>query len=206
MNDVDACPDEPGKADPDPKKNGCPKAFVKDGQIKILDQVKFKYNSAAIEAGPFSEEILAAVLEQVQKHTDTIKGIRIEGHTDNKGSAAYNKTLSKNRANSVAQWLVNHGVDTTTLAVEGFGQEKPIDTNDTDAGRANNRRVEFHILQSAPEKPVKLKAKAIGSTHKPGPGTPKPVNPPGTKPGTTNGKGGEKPVTPSGKTPAPKKP
>ena len=188
LNDVDACPDEPGKADPDPKKNGCPKAFVKDGQIKILDQVKFKYNSAAIEAGPFSEEILTAVLEQVQKHSE-VKGIRIEGHTDNKGSPAYNKTLSKNRANSVAQWLVNHGVDTSTLAVEGYGQEKPIDTNDTDAGRANNRRVEFHILEAAPEKPVKLKAKAIGSTKKPGPGTPKPVNPPGTKPGTTNGTG-----------------
>ncbi len=175
LNDVDACPDEPGKADPDPKKNGCPKAFVKDGQIKILDQVKFKYNSAAIEAGPFSEEILAAVLEQVTKHTDTIKGIRIEGHTDSKGSAAYNKTLSKNRANSVAQWMVNHGVDSSVLAVEGFGQEKPIDTNDTDAGRANNRRVEFHILAQAPETPVKLKKKMIGSTRKagPGPGLPK---------------------------------
>ena len=176
LNDVDACPDEPGKADPDPKKNGCPKAFVKDGQIKILDQVKFKFNSAAIENGPFSEEILQAVLDQVNKHTDIIKGIRIEGHTDNKGSAAYNKTLSKNRANSVAQWMVNHGVDSSLLAVEGFGQEKPIDTNDTEAGRANNRRVEFHILSAAPETPVKLKAKAIGSTHKPGPGNPKPTD------------------------------
>ena len=173
MNDADACPDEPGKADPDPKKNGCPKAFVKDGQIKILDQVKFKTASSAIEAGPFSEEILQAVLEQVQKHSD-IKGIRIEGHTDNKGNAASNKTLSKNRANSVAQWLVNHGVDTNLLAVEGWGQEKPIDTNDTDAGRANNRRVEFHILDAAPEKPVKLKAKAAAKAPAKAP-APKPA-------------------------------
>lgn len=159
-NDADACPDEPGKADADPKKNGCPKAFVQNGQIKILDQVKFKNNSAAIEPGPFSEEILQAVLEQVQKRSDTIKGIRIEGHTDNKGNANLNKTLSKNRANAVAQWLVNHGVDTNLLAVEGLGPDKPVDTNDTDGGRANNRRVEFHILDAAPEKPVKLKAKA----------------------------------------------
>ena len=167
LNDVDACPDEPGKADPDPKRSGCPKAFVRDGQIRILDQVKFKFNSAALEVGPFSSDILTAVDEQVTKHSDTIKGIRIEGHTDNKGSPAYNKTLSRNRANSVAQWMVNHGIDAGILSVEGLGQEKPIDTNDTDAGRANNRRVEFHILDRAPEKPVTLKARPAAAAKKP---------------------------------------
>ncbi len=164
-NDVDACPDEPGKADADPKKNGCPKAFVKDGQIKILDQVKFKNNSAAIEPGAFSEEILQAVLEQVQKQKE-VKGIRIEGHTDNKGAAAHNKALSKSRANSVAQWMVNHGVDSSILAVEGLGADKPVDSNDTDKGRANNRRVEFHILDHAPDQPVKLKATGAAKPKK----------------------------------------
>ena len=57
----------------------------------------------------------------------------------------YNKTLSAQRAASVVTWLASHGVDKSRLSSEGFGMEKPIDTNDTPAGRQNNRRVEFHI-------------------------------------------------------------
>jgi outer membrane protein OmpA-like peptidoglycan-associated protein len=143
-NEKDACPDEAGPADPDPKKNGCPKAFVKGNQIVIVDQVKFKTNSAQIVPGKDSESILQAVLEVLKKHPE-IKGLRVEGHTDNRGNPAANKTLSDNRAKSVVKWLVAHGIAASTLSSEGFGQDKPIDTNDTDAGRRNNRRVEFHI-------------------------------------------------------------
>jgi OmpA-OmpF porin, OOP family len=149
LNDVDACPDEPGKADPDPKRNGCPKAFVQNGVIKILDQVKFKTASALIQPGKDSEEVLNAVLEVVKKHPE-IKGLRVEGHTDNKGVAANNKKLSQERAASVVKWLVGKGLDKGMFVAQGFGQEKPLDNNDTDAGRQNNRRVEFHILDAAP--------------------------------------------------------
>jgi hypothetical protein len=62
-NAVDACPDEPGKPDPDPKKNGCPKAFIQGDQIKILDQVKFATNSATIVKAKDSEDVLEAVLK-----------------------------------------------------------------------------------------------------------------------------------------------
>jgi outer membrane protein OmpA-like peptidoglycan-associated protein len=143
-NDVDACPDEPGMRDPDPKKNGCPKAFVQKGQIRITDQVRFQVGGAAIEKGKDSEEILEAVRKVLGDHPE-IKKVRIEGHTDSQGGAVFNKKLSADRAASVVQWLVAHGVEASRLTSEGFGQDSPLDTNATDAGRKNNRRVEFHI-------------------------------------------------------------
>ena len=143
-NEDDACPDEAGKPDPDPKRNGCPKAFVQAGQIKILDQVKFKTNSADILPGKDSEEVLVAVLDVLKAHAE-IKKVRVEGHTDNKGSAALNRKLSANRAASVVKWLVSHGIDAARLTSAGFGPDKPIDDNKTEAGRRQNRRVEFHI-------------------------------------------------------------
>jgi outer membrane protein OmpA-like peptidoglycan-associated protein len=142
LNEVDACPDEPGPPNADPKKNGCPLAFVSQGQIKITEQVKFEVASARILAD--SDKLLNAVLKILNDHPE-IKVVRIEGHTDNTGAAAYNKTLSGQRAASVVAWLTLHGVDKARLASEGFGMERPIDTNNTVEGKANNRRVEFHI-------------------------------------------------------------
>jgi OOP family OmpA-OmpF porin len=156
LNDVDACPDEPGKPDPDPKRNGCPKAFVQGTQIKILDQVKFKTGSAEI-VGKDSDEILQAVQKVLVAHPE-ITSMRVEGHTDNRGAAALNRKLSKDRAASVVTWLVKHGIDKSRLTSEGFGPDRPIADNGTDTGRQDNRRVEFHI--DAPAAPA------------PGPGAP----------------------------------
>ena len=139
----DACPDVPGKPSADPKKNGCPEAFVQAGQIMIMDQVKFKTNSAEI-LGKDSEDVLAAVAKVLADHPE-IKKVRVEGHTDDVGNAPYNKKLSESRAQSVVKWLTAHGVDAAHLSAQGFGQEKPIDDNKTEDGRKNNRRVEFHI-------------------------------------------------------------
>jgi outer membrane protein OmpA-like peptidoglycan-associated protein len=142
-NDQDACPDEPGSPNPDPSKNGCPKAVVQQGQIKILDQVKFKTASAVIL--PESDGILEAVLKILNDHPE-IKQVSVEGHTDNRGGAQYNQTLSEKRAASVVKWLISHGVERGRLASVGYGQARPIDSNATDEGRQNNRRVEFHIV------------------------------------------------------------
>lgn len=142
----DACPDEPGPQDPDPKRNGCPKAFVKDGQIKILDQVKFKTGKADIEPGKDSEDVLQAVLKVLTDHPE-IKKIRVEGHTDNTGGAALNKKLSGDRAAQVVKWLGSHGIDKARLASQGFGPDRPIESNATEDGRRQNRRVEFHIAE-----------------------------------------------------------
>ena len=67
----------------------------------------------------------------------------IDGHTDNTGDAAHNLTLSLQRADAVKSQLINMGIDASRLTTKGFGDTKPIDTNDTPEGKANNRRVEF---------------------------------------------------------------
>jgi outer membrane protein OmpA-like peptidoglycan-associated protein len=147
-NDVDACPDEAGPANPDPHKNGCPKAFVKNGQIRIMEQVKFKTASAQILPGKDSEEVLAAVAKVMADHPE-IAHVTVEGHTDNRGDAKGNKRLSEQRAASVVKWLVSHGVGQEKLSSIGYGQERPLDSNSTEEGRKNNRRVEFHIEAAA---------------------------------------------------------
>lgn len=144
VNDLeDACPDTPGTRDPDPKKNGCPLVVVTDKEIRINQEVKFKFDSAEILHE--SDTILDAVREVLAGHPEITK-IRVEGHSDNVGKPAYNKTLSQKRAASVVKWLTDKGIDKQRLAAQGYGQEQPIDSNETDAGRANNRRVAFTIL------------------------------------------------------------
>jgi OOP family OmpA-OmpF porin len=144
LDDQDACPDAPGPANTDPAKNGCPEARVEAGQIKILERVEFENNSAKIR--PESNRVLNAVLEVLTAHPEFGK-LGVQGHTDSHGAPAYNKRLSEQRAASVMKWLVDHGVARARLSAQGFGLERPIDTNDTEAGRQNNRRVEFHILE-----------------------------------------------------------
>jgi outer membrane protein OmpA-like peptidoglycan-associated protein len=140
----DACPDAPGPTNPDPQKNGCPQARIEKKQILILDQVKFETGSAKILSE--SDSILEAVARTLHDNPE-IKKIRVEGHTDDRGAAAYNKKLSDERAASVVEWLVKRGgVNPQRLESKGFGKERPIDSNATERGRFNNRRVEFHIL------------------------------------------------------------
>lgn len=140
----DACPKEPGQADPDPKKNGCPKFIKLEGStVRVLQQVHFATGSATIL--PDSFPMLTEIVKLLQA-TPGIKKMRVEGHTDNRGAAAMNLDLSKRRAASVAAWLTQHGVAGERLSSEGYGMTKPIDSNDTDAGRLANRRVEFKIV------------------------------------------------------------
>ncbi len=110
----------------------------------ILDQVKFATGSARIL--PASNGVLTAVLTILKDHPE-IKKVSIEGHTDNKGAAALNKRLSASRAASVVAWLTTKGIAKQRLSSIGYGMERPIDTNETDEGRQENRRVEFHIVE-----------------------------------------------------------
>jgi OOP family OmpA-OmpF porin len=147
VNESDACPDVPGPKNADRTKNGCPQAYIQAGQIKIREQVKFATSSAAIVPGKDSEDVLQAVKALLVEHPE-IK-VRIEGHTDNVAWPELNRTLSKHRAESVMKWLVQHGIDAGRLTTQGFGPDRPIDTNKTYEGRRNNRRVEFHILDES---------------------------------------------------------
>jgi OOP family OmpA-OmpF porin len=71
--------------------------------------------------------------------------VSVEGHTDSRGTEAYNDALSLRRANTVSEYLAEHGVDAGRLSVVGYGESKPVASNDTDDGRAQNRRVELLV-------------------------------------------------------------
>ena len=141
----DACPRRPGRRSRDPRRNGCPSRVRIEGrQIKISEQIKFRTDSSEIL--PESDGVLTEVRETLDEHPE-IRRVRVEGHTDNTGDPAYNRELSQRRAEAVSAWLVRHGVDGNRLHSVGVGPDRPIDTNATEEGRRNNRRVEFHIVE-----------------------------------------------------------
>ncbi len=147
-DDKDACPREKGKPNADPEKNGCPELVrVIKGEIAILQQVQFRTNSDVIL--PASDDLLTQVAAVLGEHPE-ITEIEVQGHTDNRGNAAYNKALSKRRAASVVRWLVTRGkIDASRLKAEGYGMDQPIADNDSDEGRQKNRRVQFKIVKTS---------------------------------------------------------
>lgn len=142
VNELDACPDDRGAPDIDPRRNGCPAASVRGERIEQRDPIAFK--GAELAAGEANEGVLTAVLSIMLKLPASQK-LRIEGYTDDRGDPFANRASSAARAAAVAKWLVEHGIDRTRITSEGFGPERPIATNETEAGRAENRRLELHI-------------------------------------------------------------
>ncbi len=143
---ADKCPDEPENVNEYLDEDGCPdvkpeNVRVTADRIEIQERVLFQTGRSRIL--PESYSILNSVA-QVLRDYPSIK-VRIEGHTDSQGSDTLNKKLSQERAQAVFDYLVGQGIQGGRMAPEGFGEEKPIDTNRTAEGRANNRRVEFHI-------------------------------------------------------------
>lgn len=143
-DDLDACPDDRGAPDPDPRRSGCPKAFVRGARIELLDPIELKANHAEIVVSPDSEALLTALLAVLLGLPEG-RRLRIEGHTDNRGDPGTSRRLGAARAASVAKWLVDHGVDAKRISSEGVGPDRPVATNETAVGRAQNRRLEFHL-------------------------------------------------------------
>jgi outer membrane protein OmpA-like peptidoglycan-associated protein len=110
-------------------------------QSVIVRAVDFEFNSAQL-TGP-AQQTLSDVAQSFKAQPEL--SVEIQGHTDSIGSAAYNLRLSQRRADSVKAYLVSAGVDGSHLSARGFGKTKPIASNDTDEGRAQNRRVEFEV-------------------------------------------------------------
>jgi len=116
---------------------------VRDGHLALLVQVQFAHDAANIL--PVSLPLLDQVIE-VLRNMPEIRTVRIEGHTDGRGKPAYNRRLSQHRAESVLRHLMAAGIDASRLRAKGFGADRPIVPNDTQANRAKNRRVEFVVL------------------------------------------------------------
>ncbi|HEY1087181.1 MAG TPA: OmpA family protein, partial [Archangium sp.] len=139
----DNCPDVKGLVD----NQGCPAAerqlvIITQDKLVISDKIYFATAKATIL--PVSFPLLNQVAQVLRTHPE-IPLVTVEGHTDDQGSAKLNRKLSLNRAKAVVAYLVHQGVDASRLNAMGFGPDRPADTNKTDAGRANNRRVEFII-------------------------------------------------------------
>lgn len=135
----DACPNLAGVA----SAKGCPevKPEVKQLFQKALQGIQFQTGKAVIKSVSFP--ILDAITK-VMKENPSYK-IFIGGHTDDVGNDATNMTLSKNRAEAVAKYLITKGVDPLRISSTGYGETTPVDSNKTTAGRTRNRRVEFKV-------------------------------------------------------------
>jgi len=157
----DQCPNTPAGTKVDSK--GCPLDSDKDGVIDgsdqcpntpegatvdsrgcwILKNLNFDTNKADIKAE--GARILDDVVSIMQANP-SLK-LEVQGHTDNKGSAAYNKKLSQKRADSVMDYLAKKGIGKDRLSAIGYGFDKPAASNDTEEGRTENRRVELTPVQ-----------------------------------------------------------
>jgi len=159
----DLCPTISGNGSED----GCPHQInvkkydtivITENRIELKQKIFFETNKAVIMQKSFHllEEVADALLN------NPAMKLRIEGHTDSRGSDQLNKKLSQARADSVKKHLIEKGkIDESRLIAIGFGPEKPIASNKTAAGREKNRRVEFHILHEddAPAKDQKPEMK-----------------------------------------------
>ena len=143
----DRCPDTPANTQVD--HHGCAVAQYPDriqvepaqSEVITLSDVLFVFNQSDLT--PTAESQLDALMSKFED-ADVVS-IKVVGHTDSVGSDAYNQALSERRASSVAEYLISQGVAPNKVTSEGKGKSQPIADNETDAGRAKNRRVELHI-------------------------------------------------------------
>ncbi|MBC8486108.1 MAG: PD40 domain-containing protein [Bacteroidetes bacterium] len=127
----------------DPVLKDVPLKPLKAGEKVILKNIFFETDKYNLKKS--SEIELQKLIELLNKNPE-IK-IEIGGHTDNVGTTEYNFELSQNRAKAVYDYLVKNKIDSDMLTYKGYGESQPVDTNDTEEGRANNRRTEFKVVE-----------------------------------------------------------
>lgn len=146
----DRCPDTP--ANTPVEHHGCPlpqyPASVKPEPVQSevitlsdAGDVLFAFNQS--ELTPAAQSKLDSLMPKLQ--SDDVVSIKVIGHTDSVGSDTYNQALSERRASSVAAYLLSQGLAPSKLTSEGKGQSQPVADNETEEGRAKNRRVELHV-------------------------------------------------------------
>lgn len=127
---------QPAPPPPAPPPPPPPPAGTK---LVTLRGPNFDFDKAAIR--PDGKMLLDEAVK-VMKENPTLR-VAIEGHTDSAGSDAYNQKLSERRATAASEYLVQQGIDTGRMTIRGYGESKPAASNDTESGRAENRRVEI---------------------------------------------------------------
>jgi outer membrane protein OmpA-like peptidoglycan-associated protein/tetratricopeptide (TPR) repeat protein len=132
----------PQTSDFKPYNKDIPLQPIKVGETVILKNIFFE--TAKYDLKPESQIELNKLIDLLDKNPKM--KIELSGHTDNVGGKDYNQALSENRAKTVYDYLAAHNISPERLAYKGFGDNKPIDTNDTETGRANNRRTEFKVV------------------------------------------------------------
>jgi outer membrane protein OmpA-like peptidoglycan-associated protein len=125
-------------------------AFIEDKDKAVDKTTWFDFDRLLFETGkstlqPASEEQLKNIGEIMKAYPQV--EIKLGGYTDNQGDAAANKALSQKRAESVMEQLVAKGIDAKRITAEGFGQEFPVASNDTEEGRQQNRRVSARVTK-----------------------------------------------------------
>ncbi len=145
-DNVDKCPDDPGP----PETEGCPvpqeeEVTLESDRIRIKGNILYETGQAVIQKQSY--KILDDVAKVLLQNPE-VGPVLIEGHTDNRGSHAYNLDLSNRRAKAVEDYLVNKGVDRKRLRSKGFSFDRPIASNDTPLGRAKNRRTDFKLVEA----------------------------------------------------------
>jgi outer membrane protein OmpA-like peptidoglycan-associated protein len=111
------------------------------GKTVVLRGVNFEFNKATLTKD--SERILWRACNAMVANSDV--RVVITGHTDNVGGQKFNQALSLKRAQAVKNWLVKNGIASNRMRTVGRGLNEPVASNDTDAGRAENRRIEFYV-------------------------------------------------------------
>ena len=118
---------------------------IRRGDDLVLNMpsgITFSYDSAAVQ--PQFQPTLNQVAQVLAQYNQTY--IDVYGHTDSTGTDAYNQSLSERRARAVADYLAGRGVQQPRIGIQGYGESQPIASNDTEDGRAANRRVEIKIV------------------------------------------------------------
>ncbi len=128
----------------DPHLYNIPLQPIKEGESVVLRNIFFKTDSHELLPESMSE--LRKLLELMEQNPNL--KIEIGGHTDSTGTFAYNKNLSEKRALSVFRYLTDNGIDESRLAYSGYADQHPVATNETEEGRALNRRTEFKVLEN----------------------------------------------------------
>lgn len=146
---TDQCPNEPESINGYEDEDGCPDSpplieETRCERIGLRDKVYFDTDSDRIQERSF--DLLNQVAAIMVARPD-LQRVRIEGHTDSRGSNRHNLDLSQRRAESVNRYLLEQGVSAERLVPVGYGEDQPVADNGTTEGRAENRRVEFIILQ-----------------------------------------------------------